>query len=325
MTAPSAPSLFVMHACDPQEQASSFGMLDQSYEQISAGAFSGSLHALSADDVTLFQETLDQSVFQKGVSDPGYFTMAVAYGLSDRLYWNGRLLEQGGVVAYAPGRDFELRTPQRTACVGISLAPSALQSLAPGRAPAEWQKLFTQLDCWSDADPLKAELQVRIAHLLRRAGTDSAATDCGADLVWLRELTLDYLDRVTERGETGGQKLRADSYPRIARRARAFMLDHLEQPLSVSELCHRLGCSRRSLQYAFESVYDVSPVAYLRSLRLAAARRRLGAGGVDTTVQGVASAVGFSHPARFAQAYARMFGEPPSALLARHRAAARRR
>ncbi|KQP43305.1 helix-turn-helix domain-containing protein [Pseudorhodoferax sp. Leaf274] len=307
---------FLVHARDPQEQASSFGLLEQSYEQLSPGRFSGSFFAVSANDITVFQETLDQSVFQTGVSDPGHFTIATACELSEQAYWNGRHIDQDTVVAFTPGREFELRTPTHAVCVGISLAPSALQSLAPERSPEHWQKIFADHDCWSQADRLKGALQRRIAQLLQAdAGT---AADWADELLGLRELTIDYLGSVIERGDNGAHKLRVDSYPRIAKRARAAMLERLHEPLSVTDLCLQLGCSRRSLQYAFESIYGQNPVAYLRTLRLAAARRLLTSGNPDVTVQDVAGTVGFNHLPRFAQAYAQMYGERPSESLAAH-------
>lgn len=320
MTNPNATSRLCVHARDPQEQASSFGLLHQSYEQLSTGAFSGSLVAISANDITVFRETLDQSVFQTGVSDTEHITIAAACELSERAYWNGRHIDKDSVVAFTPGREFELRTPTHSVCVGISLEPSVLQSISPERPPEYWQKLFTNQDCWSETGRLKFDLQVRITQLLQQAGATGAPGDCAADLLDLRELAIDYLCSVVERGQAGGQKLRIDSYPRIARRARAAMLDRLGEPLSVTDLCNDLGCSRRSLQYAFESIYDLGPVAYLRTLRLAAARRQLTSGKPGITVQEVAAAVGFSHLPRFAQEYARMFGERPSESLAAHRA-----
>lgn len=319
MTDPGDSSLFVMHARDPQEQAASFGMLDQSYEQISAGAFAGSLQALSGGGTTVFHETLNQSVFQMGMSDPGHFTIAVAYDLSERLYWNGRLLDQGAVVAYAPGRDFELRTPQRTACVGLSLPPTALQSIAPDRAPEDWGRFFTHHDGWSGAGQAKANLQARIARLLHGAVAAGAGRAWTSDLIGLREMAIDYLGGVVEQREAGGHRLRVDSYPRIARRARAFMLERMDKPMSVTDICLGLGCSRRSLQYAFESVYGVSPVSYLLNVRLAAARQRLRTAADGATVKSIATQVGFTHLPRFAVAYTRMFGERPSQTLAARR------
>ncbi|WP_157900039.1 helix-turn-helix domain-containing protein [Rhodoferax koreense] len=313
-------SRIVLHARDPSEQASSFGLLHQSYEQLSIGAFSGSLVAVSANDILVFQETLDQSVFQTGVSDAGYITIAAACELSDQGYWNGRHIDLDSVVAFTPGREFELRTPAHAVCFGVSLAPSLLRSISPEHPTDYWEKFFARNDCWSDAGRLRGDLQSRIARVLQDASAASAQAERAADLVELRELAIDYFGSLIERCSIGGHKLRVESYPRIARRARATMLERLSEPLSVTDLCTELGCSRRSLQYAFESIYGLGPVAYLRAMRLAEARRRLTGGKRGTTVQDVAAAVGFNHLPRFAQEYARMFGERPSASLAAHRA-----
>ena len=309
-----------VRASDAQQQASSLGLLQQSYEQLSTGTFSGSISSLTAGDITVFRETLDQSVFQTGISDSRHITIAAACELSGQAYWNGRYIGPDSLVAFTPGREFELRTPTHAVCVGISMAPTLLQSLEPDRPPGYWEKLFARQDCWLEVGRWQFDLRSRIAGLLNSASEAGAESDCIAELVELRELTIDYLGSVVARGDSGGQKLRADSYPRIARRARAAMLDRLGEPLSVTDLCTELGCSRRSLQYAFESIYDLSPVAYLRTLRLAAARRQLTSGRRGTTVQDVAAAVGFNHLPRFAQEYSRMFGERPSESLARHRA-----
>ncbi len=311
-----------LHARDPNEQASNFGLLHQSYEQLSIGAFSGSLVAISANDIMVFQETLDQSVFQTGVSDAGHITIAASCELSDQGYWNGRHIDQDSVVAFTPGREFELRTPAHTVCVGISLAPSLLRSISPEHPADYWEKFFARNDCWSDAGRLRFDLQSRIVRLLRSSGAAGAHAEPSTDFVELRELAIDYFGSILERCSTGGHKLRVHSYPRIARRARAAMLERLSEPLSVTDLCTELGCSRRSLQYAFESIYDLGPIAYLRAMRLAEARRRLTCGKPGISVQDVAAAVGFNHLPRFAQAYAQMFGERPSESLAAHRAGA---
>jgi AraC family ethanolamine operon transcriptional activator len=312
-------SQVLVHPHDAQEQACSLGSLHQSYEQLSTGTFSGSLRAVSANDITVFRETLDQSVFQTGVADAGHLTIAVACELSEQAYWNGRHIDQDAVVAFAPGREFELRTPHHSVCLGVSLAPTALRSLSPDHPVDYWEKRFASHDCWSDVGGLKSGLQSRIAGVLSEAWVTAPEADRMADLLDLRELAVDYLGHVVERGAAAGHKLRADSYPRIARRARAVMLERLADPLSITDLCAGLGCSRRSLQYAFESVYDLGPVAYLRNLRLGEARRRLTSGRSGTTVQDVAAAVGFTHLPRFAQDYARMFGERPSESLAARR------
>ena len=147
---------------------------------------------------------------------------------------------------------------------------------------------------------------------------DASALHGGAFDQALDEL-LEDLQRVADICPAPAHRLRADSYPRITKKARAVMLEQLGQPLSIPELCAHLGCSRRALQYAFQSVLGVNPVAYFRSLRLTAVRRALLHPDRSTTVRVAAVTFGFWHLPRLAHEYAKMFGELPSQTLARAR------
>jgi transcriptional regulator GlxA family with amidase domain len=58
-----------------------------------------------------------------------------------------------------------------------------------------------------------------------------------------------------------------------------------------------------------------SPTAHLRRVRLDRVRAELSAARPGTTVSDVAYRWGFTHLGRFAGAYAKRFGEPPSTTL----------
>jgi AraC-like DNA-binding protein len=104
------------------------------------------------------------------------------------------------------------------------------------------------------------------------------------------------------------------------RQAEEMMHARSDEPLSVLEIANALGVSLRSLQLAFNQVHDGrSPRDVLNRIRLEKARQRLLAA-TDEHVTTVALDSGFFHLSRFAQAYARAFGERPSETLARRRA-----
>jgi AraC family ethanolamine operon transcriptional activator len=91
---------------------------------------------------------------------------------------------------------------------------------------------------------------------------------------------------------------------------------------TVPDLCEAAHTSRRALQYAFEDLLQVSPITYLRCMRLNRARRDLlrQAGrcvGAGVGVGDVAARWGFWHLSRFAADYRHLFGELPSATLGR--------
>ena len=101
----------------------------------------------------------------------------------------------------------------------------------------------------------------------------------------------------------------------IVRRTREYILDRIEEPLQISEICRDLGVSRRALQYSFQDVLGINPIAFLRVLRLNRARHDLVRIGAPRQVKDVIDRWGFWHPSRFSCEYKQMFEELPSETL----------
>lgn len=104
------------------------------------------------------------------------------------------------------------------------------------------------------------------------------------------------------------------------RQAEDLMHARSDEPLSLLDLADMLQISLRSLQLAFQEVHDLTPRAVLNRIRLEKARARLLTADVDSQVTTIAHESGLSHLGRFAQAYARAYGERPSETLYRRRA-----
>jgi len=105
--------------------------------------------------------------------------------------------------------------------------------------------------------------------------------------------------------------------------ALAHMRRALTQPITAPELARLCGVAARTLQRHFVEFLGRAPLEHFRRMRFAAVREALLAPvGHDVSVIEVATRFGFTHPGRFAGEYRRCFGEPPSATLARGRAAA---
>ena len=105
---------------------------------------------------------------------------------------------------------------------------------------------------------------------------------------------------------------------RHVRRAVAYMEAHAAEPITVGDIAVAAGTTARSLQEAFRRRFDMSPMQFLRRLRLRLAREQLLDGqNVGLTVRGAALRWGFAHAGRFAQQYLAEFGEHPSQTLRR--------
>jgi SpoVK/Ycf46/Vps4 family AAA+-type ATPase len=87
-------------------------------------------------------------------------------------------------------------------------------------------------------------------------------------------------------------------------------------PFTAAELADIAGVSIRTLQAAFRTHVDMSPMAYLRNLRLERVHAELLASEPSSTsVTEVANRWGFTHLERFAASYSRKYGAHPSETL----------
>jgi transcriptional regulator GlxA family with amidase domain len=106
------------------------------------------------------------------------------------------------------------------------------------------------------------------------------------------------------------------SRPRHVKRAIDSMEAEPGRAITVHDLARTAGVSVRSLQEGFHQHTGMSPMTYLRRLRLARVHddlRRLD--GNVWTVTEIAHRWGFVHRGRFADAYRAQYGQSPSHTL----------
>jgi AraC-like DNA-binding protein len=93
---------------------------------------------------------------------------------------------------------------------------------------------------------------------------------------------------------------------------------HADDPITITDLAEVAGLSVRSVQEAFRRTFGVSPLNYLRQVRLDRVHEELLARDSRTVSVGqVATRWGFAHLGRFSAAYAERFGEYPKQTLRR--------
>jgi len=95
-------------------------------------------------------------------------------------------------------------------------------------------------------------------------------------------------------------------------RARHSLLARLDAPPSLPELARSVGLNEFKLKVGFRTHFGTSVFGYLRMQRMDLARRLLARR--ELSVAEVAARVGYSNPSKFAAAFRKHFGWPPSAL-----------
>ena len=85
--------------------------------------------------------------------------------------------------------------------------------------------------------------------------------------------------------------------------------------LSVDDLAEKMSMGRSKFYRKCKAATGLSPVEFLRDMRLKSARHLLVSS--DKTVSEIAYEVGFSTPAYFTKCYREVYGETPTALRER--------
>lgn len=144
-------------------------------------------------------------------------------------------------------------------------------------------------------------------------GSDNAIVlDCFRDLLLSSVLSLASNYRM----ELLQQRQPSDRIvPYYVKRAREYIHEHAASSITLEALAGHAGCGYRTLQIAFNDIYGMSPMAYVKHVRLSFAHNDLLSAADGVSVRDVALKWGFTHMGWFSKIYMERFGILPSQTL----------
>jgi transcriptional regulator GlxA family with amidase domain len=119
-----------------------------------------------------------------------------------------------------------------------------------------------------------------------------------------------YGPRIARAAAPGG------AMPRISEAIRRLKAD-LARPVRVADLAKVAGMSPSAFHQHFKEITAMSPLQYVKRLRLTEARQLMLAERI--TAAGAAYRVGYESPSQFSRDYSRVFGIPPMRDIGRIR------
>ncbi|WP_254504044.1 helix-turn-helix domain-containing protein [Duganella vulcania] len=296
-------------AHDADELASKLTNWQQSYDQISSGLFHGALTELRLPQLQVFRESLSQSVRQSCRVWPD----AIWFGLPDHgatTRINGRQTAADWIMVQPGNVEFELVTPSAYSIYGIVASRELLVETARRHGcQIDWERVqsaeLLQVDAQAQAKCLRI-----LSQLLPADGEGDSAADGAAQ--WQDTVLSTLLDMLDHSCVEPALAASLQRRRHVVALAREYIMAHRSESITVPELCERVHVSRRTLQYCFEDVLGMSPMLYLRMVRLNGVRRQLQDGGA---IGDVAGSWGLSNFSQFSSDYRKLFGQCPSASL----------
>jgi AraC-like DNA-binding protein len=154
--------------------------------------------------------------------------------------------------------------------------------------------------------PLGRDLQHACLRLFRVLDDSTALRLLGPGIV--REIHF-YLLRGEHRSSLRAVALRDAGVQRMAGVVR-YIHENYTHPLDVNTLARHVGLGSSTLHHAFKRTVGMSPMQYLKKIRLHQARLMMVSGGLN--VGEAAYKVGYGSPSQFSREFKRLFGTPPS-------------
>ncbi|MHC4883734.1 MAG: helix-turn-helix transcriptional regulator [Planctomycetota bacterium] len=103
--------------------------------------------------------------------------------------------------------------------------------------------------------------------------------------------------------------------PCHVKRARDYIHAHAHEKITLEDITANVSCGYRSLQRAFREAFGLSPMAYLKSVRLRHIRDALMKAEPGAAITPIAAQWGIHHMGRLARDYRQQFGVSPSETL----------
>jgi AraC family ethanolamine operon transcriptional activator len=316
----SAANLLQVSSTDVDEHCAALGHWRLSYDQISAGAFSGSFTQLSLPRVEVFREITSQQVRQYGQLGAGSFGIGLPWHGDGEVNCNGASVA-GTQVITCIDAEVDMCTPRAFEFRGIVTSAALIEELAARLNIELPRAVWHQLRAMEMAEAPVARLRAHLAAIHETITTaperfdDPAATQALEDALLVEIMDMLPTARPSDPGRS------ATARKRTVDRARALMHGSGDRALSLLEVCKAVGASPRKLGYCFQDVLGTSPMHYWRAMRLNRVRRDLKRG-AETSVYDTAVQHGFWHFSQFSLDYKRHFSELPSETLRRARLAA---
>lgn len=317
--------LFSVHTVqfsDVDEQASMLTGWEQEYQQLGSGRFVGALDMVQTEEFSFIRERTNTALHERIVPPREQLVIGICNTTVQGHLLNGRPLTQDQLIVLDGSRAHHIRTNGPIELLGISVQRELFLSQLLEQDDASVRK-------WLDLSVL--QLDTATAGMLRHYFSvvfDLLNTTPGkaARTISPRALASTAISNVAlalslnqghhDLESTLPSRQRRE---RIVQNAIDYMRLHAGEEIGILDVCRATHVSRRTLQYCFEERLDISPLQYLKALRLNAAhreiKRRTGeerSHDRQATIGNLAALCGFNHPSRFASEYKKMFGVLPS-------------
>ena len=278
--------------------------------QLERGAFRGRVRQWRSGTLFFARAHFARRLSQRGAPPGGALTFAVPASDDFEVRWRGQPARSNDIMVFPADGGLDV------------VSSSAFDVFTISLPVPDWARLENEAGALAE---LTAEQVGRVCRcspdsmgVLRQALRRAEATAIGQDANDEATIPTLALEAVrTAVAPSAAVQIGSDRR-RALLGAVAYFDAKLRRSIRIADVCRSAGVSERTLQYAFQAEFGLTPMQYLHARRLQRVRRELVRASTRRgIIDGIARAHGLRHGGRFADDYRAMFGERPSETLRR--------
>ena len=295
-----------------------FPSWDMMFVQLDPGHFCASAGCIQGAGVLNRRVQTDRKIQVRGIPHGSRLVFTLITEANECwLFQGGQRLRPGEIKIHHPGEARDEIYEAGSEGQSLEIDEAMLREVLAIKFQKELDEVLPRGTAIRPTSQAFSTFQSRLGQSVR---LDAARQPEHADRDIAAQVMDSYLDAICSLLVNGVREVKP-ACPRggrldLARDAEKIMDSFPHRPLPTAHLCQHLCVSRRSLFYAFQDVFGMSPIAYYKAKRLALVRSELKVlDPASTTVRMVALRMGFQHAGQFARDYYLHYGERPSETL----------
>ena len=287
---------------------------DLEYRQLDKGPFSSELLMFGSSRAVFADARLGRKMKQTGAPPSGLITFGVLANPHINIHWRNLHISGDMLFVFPEGGELSSVTYDDFNVFAVSLSEAKLNETCRDLELNDFRELTNGAEAFHCDSRMLAELRTWLLSVRQ-------------ELTCQQNPGQGYLDYYEQ--ELADRLVRVLAYnnqpvhrKRLRKRDSALMLaeDYIAatdvENLTIPELCAVSGVSERTLEYAFQENYGLTPKRYLLLHRMNNVRKQLRAATPNTSrIMDVARQNGFWHMGAFSSDYRNLFAELPSETL----------
>lgn len=307
---------------DVLEQADALPFWNQEYTQLDKGSFTGSVHSVASHGVQIFREAMNRSVDELASAPRDCYVIGLPTIVEGEGFWGGEQLDKSSLITLDKNAELLFRTSHSSEISVAVISEQRLTSYAEHVEKLEIRDLMDNINP-VEAIPAHINKQLLAALFVGTEHISQMQDQLNVNQIWRYfedNMLNTCLQALMHASENGDRHYDHRVHRHIVTCVRDMTLSNQTEPWTIGELCAALNISRRTLNHAFKQVLGITPVTYMRNVRLHKIRSELqSAPDRILSIANVASKWGFWHMSLFSRYYRELFGECPSDTLDRAR------